>query len=395
MGKTILGPLAYLMSALFLACLQPACSKKGADAGWIATVETVDGIRTIHNPSEPKYGEFVFDLVEDLRFGGDPEKDAYYFPKGASLNVAGEGRLFVCDIGNRRVQVYDPDGSHVMTLGRQGQGPGEYSFPSRVFFDTEGHPCVDNGRSLIVYDRDGAFERNIPVATFLSQKALGPDDTIIGTTQPNLRAEGGPKYSIVRIDPEAGSVLTIAEFPAEYDESQGALFLHWYNNSISFSPRTEDTFCYGWPAEYRILVADGDGRAVLAFTKDEEPAPISGEEKAMTKEEGIFAAIGYAGRPEQADLVFPDHRPFFSRLIGDGEGRIYVVRRQSILERDDPNWRIDVFSKDGVYLYRMSWPFIPAVIGSGSFYGVLEDDETGEFSIVRYRVENWADFRLE
>jgi hypothetical protein len=89
----------------------------------------------------------------------------------------------------------------------------------------------------------------------------------------------------------------------------------------------------------------------------------------------------------------PDHRPFFSNFFGDEAGRLYVVRFRSILERDDPVRHVDVFSKDGFYLYRMTWGFLPQVIKDGFFYEVRQDKETGDTRIVRHLIKNWDDFK--
>jgi hypothetical protein len=85
--------------ALLLAGL--ACSKKAADTGWKAEIETIDGVRTIRNPETPRYGTFAFDLIEDLAIGQE-EDEAYFFPGRAELNVDDQGRFYVCDWGNRR-----------------------------------------------------------------------------------------------------------------------------------------------------------------------------------------------------------------------------------------------------------------------------------------------------
>ncbi|TFG52210.1 MAG: 6-bladed beta-propeller, partial [Candidatus Aminicenantes bacterium] len=105
---------------------------------WKGTVATEDGVKVVKNPSEPLYGEFAFDLKEEIRLGGDPEKEASYFPKSASLTVDAAGNLYVTDRGNRRVQMFDKDGAFVRTIGRQGQGPGEYMSAGNVHIEADG-----------------------------------------------------------------------------------------------------------------------------------------------------------------------------------------------------------------------------------------------------------------
>jgi hypothetical protein len=77
------------------------CSRKGDVSGWKATVEIVNGVKTVRNPETPRYGEFVFDLDEDLVIGEEKD-EAYFFPGRATVNIDDKGLLYVCDHGNRR-----------------------------------------------------------------------------------------------------------------------------------------------------------------------------------------------------------------------------------------------------------------------------------------------------
>lgn len=370
----------------------PACSKRTADAGWKAEVAVVDGIRTVKNPENPRNGEFVFDLVEDLAIGNDKD-DAYLFPEGVTVSIDDNGVFYVCDYGNRRVQVYGRDGTFVRTLGRVGQGPGEYRFPSSVLLDESGNILVSDARSLVVFSREGLFLRNILLKAFLPMPMAGPGGTIIGTTQPNPRAEGGPKNELIQLGPDGERLRTLAEFPI-YGVSKDGILRHWYTGGISYCRRTADSVYYGFSQDYRIRVIDGEGRVLLDFSKPEKAQAITAEEEKTTREKGSFIWSG-RGEPRKADLGMPDHRPFFSRFFSDDAGRLYVVRFRSILERDNPTKDVDVFSKDGIYLYRMTWPFMPQVIKDGFLYDVRQDEDKGLNRIIRYRIANWDDFKAE
>jgi len=384
--------LVLVASAYALVFSASSCSKKAADSDWKAEIEVVDGVKTIRNPETPRYGTFAFDLIEDLVIGREKD-EAYFFPEMAYVNVDGRGRLYVCDIGNRRVQVYDESGIYVRSLGRQGQGPGEYSFPSNVLIDSPGDIYIDSGFSFVVFGPNGVFKRNILPKTHLIMKALGPGGTIVGGPQPNYREEGGPKHKLVQLGPGGGMLRTLAEFRA-YGASPGMMLFHWYSGGLRFCLRSEDSLFYGYSLDYRIHVVDGEGRELLAFTKAEKSQGIAGEEADLTRKEGIWAWFGQGDR-KTAPLDLPDHRPFFSRFLSDDLGRLYVIRFKPITEKDVTSSDIDVFSKDGYYLYRMTWPFVPQVIKAGFLYEVRQDEEAGLTKIIRHRIKNWADFRSE
>jgi len=314
----------WIVPALCLV-LFSGCSKSAEEAEWAATVEMVGGIKVVTNPEEPKYGEFAFDLEEDLAIG-DVNDENYFFPRHVTPNVDDEGNIYVCDGGNRRV---------------------------------------------------------LP----------GPQGTFLGSTQPSARTEGGAKTSVIQIAENGEPLRTIAEYPISFSESQKALVLHWYTHNVAISQRAKDSFYYGFSRDYKIHVADSEGRTIFIFAKVEKPTPVSVEEKELTKKDGIYAAIGTNQR-EKA-IVFPNRRRFFTIFVSDDTGRLYVIRFKSILERDKKTSLVDVFSKEGIYLYRMNWPFIPSLIKKGYLYEVREIEDPGEIKVLRHKINNWDEFRRE
>jgi hypothetical protein len=253
----------------------------------------------------------------------------------------------------------------------------------------------DSARSLIYYSPEGLFQKKITLKTSLSAPMLGPGGTIVGTAPLNPRAEGGPKNKLIHLGPDGEVLRTLAEYPA-CGVVQNLVIRHWYACHMSACLRSADSLYYGFDQDYMVHVVDTAGRVLFAFTKAERPALISAEERALTRKEGIFTWESYGpGDPEKTDLGMPGHRPFWSSFISDDEGRLYVVRFRTILEKDKTTRDVDVFSKDGIYLYRMTWPFVPQVIKGGCLYEARWDEDTGLTKIIRHRIMNWGDFRSE
>jgi hypothetical protein len=354
---------------------------------WKGRVETVDGVKVVRNPASPLYGEFVPQLEEDLSLG-NPSDETYYFPKGAGLNVDDEGNLYVCDFGNKRVQKYDKNGKYVRTIGRQGQGPGEYMYPSQVFFDENGNPCVKGWTDLNFFTKDGAFKKRVNIKQSLTYFVLGPGGKIIGMTQPNPRLPS-PSYELLMLNAEGEVERQVAGFPATANINKEVLIWHAYSPNLFFTSVTSDKFAYGFSSEYKIYLADREGRTLFAIVDEEKPQSISGREKDVARKKGPSAWAGNPGNAEPRDLMlFPDHRPFFGSLLSDGEGRLFVLRSKPILD-ETSDATFGIFSKEGIYTYRMKLDFRPFLIKRGAIYEIREDKETGDFKIIRYRVKNW------
>lgn len=68
----------------------------------------------------------------------------FNFP--SAIAVAPDGRVFVADTGNFRVQVFDPEGNFVTMFGSIGEGPGLMGRAKGLAFDTFGNLYVVDGQ---------------------------------------------------------------------------------------------------------------------------------------------------------------------------------------------------------------------------------------------------------
>src|SRR6266478_1433540 len=58
------------------------------------------------------------------------------------VKVDGQGFQFVCEFGNSRIQIFDPQGQPVEILGGPGAAPGHFSNPWGVALDSKGNLYV-------------------------------------------------------------------------------------------------------------------------------------------------------------------------------------------------------------------------------------------------------------
>lgn len=82
------------------------------------------------------------------------------FDGSADVTVAANGDIFIADgHRNNRVVKFSKDGKYIKAWGKKGQGPGEFNLPHAVAIDSRGRVFVadrDN-RRIQVFDQDGTF----------------------------------------------------------------------------------------------------------------------------------------------------------------------------------------------------------------------------------------------
>lgn len=106
----------------------------------------------------------VLHLSEVVRLGSlDGPHDA--FGRIMDVKLSSSGRILVADDQSRHVVVFGPEGRYIGTMGRKGQGPGEFQSPWQVAADPRDSVFVwDAGLARIsVFDPDLQFRRSFRV----------------------------------------------------------------------------------------------------------------------------------------------------------------------------------------------------------------------------------------
>jgi hypothetical protein len=379
-----------IIPAFFISC----SSQKD---GWGGTVEEVDGVTIVSNPQEPYYGELVIELEDDLEIGND-EDPKYQFYRVLGIALDSDQNIYVLDSGNHRVQKFDKDGQYLLTIGREGEGPGEFTRLSYVFIDGEDTIYLADRRRIQIFDSEGIYVDGITFEHSINDFFLDVDGNII-TFIFQSDEEGSKKY-LVKYDRQGKIVNRIAEFSdvqaVQSRDSSGMTVsfkaYHQYNYWPYLFPLSEEEFIYTYPSDYVITAMNHKGEISLKIKKDDPPIPISRAEKDFIVGR-IEEAYERRGRKPPRDVVeascqFPPHRPFFYGMRVDETGRIYIRKARSVLD-ESGQVKIDIFSKDGYYLYKTILSFNPDIIRDGLFYDIDTSDETGEVRIKRFRVTNW------
>ncbi len=107
---------------------------------WTGKETTKEGVVYVSNPATSSEGKSTLAPQELWRAGGDDEEIIFGVLSDVALDA--QGNLYALDSQLSANSVFDPDGNFLRTIGREGEGPGEFRRASQVFVTSENKIAV-------------------------------------------------------------------------------------------------------------------------------------------------------------------------------------------------------------------------------------------------------------
>lgn len=354
-------------------------------------------------------------LVEELRLGALEGAEEEMFGPNLTLAPDRRGGVYVFDGTAPALRHFDHGGRYTRTLGREGSGPGEYRDAAL------GLAVLDDGRVFMrdprnarinIYDASGESAGQWPVASGLFTARAMVVDTAgeaylkILTGRPE-RNKPWP-VALLHLDTSGAIVDTVtAPTLAGEPETAGGTFLP--KKAWDMSPMGDLVLGITASREGRygfgILRRDG---SVLRVEKVHTPVPVHAEERAELEAVNDWTRRN-RGQFLTAEIPpVPETKPAYRGFYFDEEsGRIWVHLHvaaekgdageprsvQGVQEpRPATSWReptvFDVFEADGDYLGAVRVPKRTFIAGiRGHEVWAIQRGELDEPYVVRYRLE--------
>jgi len=207
-------------------------------------------------------GKVLRTLGTPGQYGEDPQ----HFHQPTDVVITPKGDIFVTDgYGNSRVVHFDAQGRFVRAWGKLGVGPGEFSLPHAIDVDSQGRLYVAdrNNVRIQVFDQEGKFLaewRNllVPWTVRIDQKdriwscGCSPmvwrkEDEVLGCP---------PKDQLVMCFDTTGKVLQVWTFPKGQDGQEKPGELNWVHS-------------LAWDSQGNLYLVDIIGKRVQKFLRRE------------------------------------------------------------------------------------------------------------------------------
>ena len=342
---------------------------------WQGTIEEVDGVTVVKNPIEPMYGEDVLSLEEEITIGKTIKGEEPVFIVLTGIQVDSKGNIYVLDGRARKVKVFDKDGKHIRSFGREGQGPGEFQLANDIVLTPdETIMILDRGNyRLSFFSQEGELLKEVSASKIPSLFRIYPDSDGNYTAKISLR---GRKYvyQIKKLDANLEELSLIAEL----EHPRRTDVLEMFFPSLIAVVMKDDRIVLGNWQHYKLTVTDKTGRKIREIHKDYNPVKITDEDK-----ERVIKELS-AGIPLRRRVEFPNNYPAFQGLSCDEQGRIFV--RTSERAEDNEGYYYDIFDKEGKYIAKIPLGFFPRTWKNNKLY-TIEQDEEGYHVVKRYKVK--------
>jgi len=346
-----------------------ACAHKNTE--WRGSIEVKNGVKIVKNPREPIYSGKILSLTEELNLG-ESSTEQFLFYNIKELDVDHKLNIYVLDWMARKILVFDQSGKLLRTIGRKGQGPGEFERPMDISIFGNRLMVHDLERCISFFTLDGEYIRSIT-----SNDVLGIWDVycdsigniIADTSQLDLKNLGKPKHVYRKYDHNLNLIFQFAESPGPSELGPNNPFSAFGSIAVD----QENNIIFGYPDGYTIDIFNSDGRLVKKIEKEYAPDELSSQDKREMK----------ADNPGSRSIDYPKYKPPFRRFFIDDKGRIYVGTWRNSGRKD--SYYYDIFDPEGRYLAQINLKEKPILSREGKLYSIEKNEEGFQF-VKRYKM---------
>jgi hypothetical protein len=315
-------------------------------------------------------------LVDELTIGRGEDKNCQ-FAELRSVQADSAGRIYALDGRECLIKVFDAEGRFLWTIGRKGQGPGEFSVPGRIVITPQDDVVVlDAGnRRLSFFKKDGALIKELSTAKwrFMRFRVNARGEIYADLMEASERGDVVLNMTKFSPDLSASTILASAPVPMAPDR------LNPYPPGIAHGMTRDGGLAWAVDSRYEITVVDPDGKPRLRIIKDPDPNPIREQDREAILERD------YKGLPAGTVVDFPSHFPPIRTLVVADTDHILV---RTYVKDARGGHVSDVFDPDGRFVaqFALGEEEFAMMVRDGRLYTLIREDAEGLPLVKRYRM---------
>lgn len=371
-----------------------ACKDK---SGVSARVEIIDGIEHIFNTETPLYPKRTLSFKEELAISSEDDEVNIILFRPKSFVVGPNENIYITDVQDMAIKVFDPNGKYKLTIGRLGQGPGEFQSVGHQSFLPDGRFLVmDSGQKRTsLFDSSGEFlesfkwEENLGLLYLATNSSLILRKYTFGATKNPLDSLEDRKLFIREYDFDGREINSFGEFKVEktkiYKTGRAAVAMAppYPPMSIFAGDRERQQLYHMVNNEYLIEVLDRTGKVIRKIERPYFPVPYTRQD---TQEFLAKYEEGTGMRKALEAMSMPKVKTITTRMFIDDKGNLWVETFEKIEEEDRILKAYDIFNADGSYEAKVWLDKDPAIIYKEKMYLMETDEETGFSAVKRFRL---------
>lgn len=335
-------------------------------------VKTENGVTLVTNgkkPDPPKGAPTKLVLEEVYTVGGGDSPDES-FVEISALDVLKDGTVYVLDMKDSRVKVFDAKGKFLRAFGKAGQGPGELNQPVGIIITPENEVLVEDAlnQRLAVFALDGTFSRQISTAKALGLSGIQMDSRgLIVARSMGMGEAGKMSMDVKTYDKELNPKVKLTSF--EFPISPQAKINPFSAMNLLYALDGQGFLYFGSQRGYEIKVLSLEGKLLKTIGREYDPVAITKEDK----DEMLGLIPNVSGVNVKDMIQFPEEFPPFGNFVLADEGRLLVRTYEKGRAKKEYYW--DVFDAEGRYIAKVPIVHEIRLWRNGKAYFIVEDEE--------------------
>ncbi|MCX6561259.1 MAG: 6-bladed beta-propeller [Candidatus Aminicenantes bacterium] len=351
----------------------------------------------VANPKEPvppsgQRTKVVF--REELTIGVEEGDENYMFGSSIQVTADERGGIYVLDWSRKRIQKFDPAGKFLFSIGRAGQGPGEFGNLWEMRFDGRGRIYITDiaNKRITFFDKEtGRFAEAIKLEASTGAVILLSNGTYFTSTNTREDRPDGPKWAIpygifdrdfklkTEFRRDGVDFTGLPEYADRARFVAGMLSRSAFKPNVITAVTDDERLIVGYPDRYEFTVYDRTGEPRLLIKKDAAPRLVTDGHKDYYFQTAVLSFLASSGgnnRPKDEDvrkaMVYPKLLPAYNQIIPMDDGLLFVVT--DTLPRAST---VDLFDAKGAWLgsFVTDVPASTLIFRNGKAYGVEEIDD--------------------